>query len=159
MKVLFLDIDGVLNRFGDEDGNGRTTKLIDDFFIGLDTAPLQIYKAMLSRISVTVVLSSTWRHWQPMLDHLKENGVEFSHMTPSLRDPHLGRGHEIQAWLMEHPEVTKYAILDDDTGMLEHQLPNFFQAMTETGITQELADRIVAHLTDGSSASLTKDFV
>ena len=36
MKVLFLDIDGVLNRFGDEDGNGRTTKLIDDFFIGLD---------------------------------------------------------------------------------------------------------------------------
>ncbi len=88
-----------------------------------------------------------------MLDHLKENGVEFSHMTPALRDPHLVRGHEIQAWLMEHPEVTKYAILDDDTEMLEHQLPNFFQAMTETGITQELADRIVAHLTDG----LTKD--
>jgi len=40
MNVLFLDIDGVLNRFADEDGNGRTTKLIDDFFIGLDAALL-----------------------------------------------------------------------------------------------------------------------
>jgi len=78
MKVLFLDIDGVLNRFGDEDGNGRTTERIDDFFIGLDAELLQIYNAMLSRISVTVVLSSTWRHWQEMRDHLKENGVEYS---------------------------------------------------------------------------------
>ena len=27
MQVLFLDIDGVLNRFGDEDGKGSTPKL------------------------------------------------------------------------------------------------------------------------------------
>jgi len=62
-----------------------------------------------------------------------------------------------QAWLMEHPEVTKYVILDDDTEMLEHQLPDCFQAMTETGITLGLADRIVAHLTDGSGVTVTKD--
>ena len=58
----------------------------------------------------------------------------------------LWRGHEIQLWLDEHPEVRRYAILDDDDDMLEHQTPNFFQASCETGLTEELADRIVAHM-------------
>jgi hypothetical protein len=58
LQVLFLDIDGVLNRFGDEDGNGSTTERFDGL-LGLDAQLLQIYKAMLSRIDVTIVLSSS----------------------------------------------------------------------------------------------------
>jgi hypothetical protein len=59
-QVLFLDIDGTLNRFGDEDGKGSTTERFDGL-LGLDAQLLQIYKAMLSRIDVTIVLSSSWR--------------------------------------------------------------------------------------------------
>jgi hypothetical protein len=44
-----------------------------------------------------------------------------------------------------HPEVDRYAILDDDTDFLEHQMPNFFHTSPSTGITQQLADKIVAH--------------
>src|SRR3954452_22364746 len=47
--------------------------------------------------------------------HLKERGVNFADVTSSM-DPALKlcQGHEIQLWLDEHPEVTRYAILDDD---------------------------------------------
>jgi hypothetical protein len=50
-----------------------------------------------------------------------------------------------RAWLELHPEVDRYAILDDDTDFLERQLPNFFHTSANTGITQQLADKIVAH--------------
>jgi hypothetical protein len=35
------------------------------------------------------------------------------------------RGQEIQDWLNEHPEVEDYAILDDDSDMMEHQFTKF----------------------------------
>jgi hypothetical protein len=35
------------------------------------------------------------------------------------------RGQEIQEWLDKHPEVGDYAILDDDSDMMEHQFKKF----------------------------------
>jgi hypothetical protein len=32
------------------------------------------------------------------------------------------RGEEIKAWLHQHPEVTRYAIVDDDSDMLPEQV-------------------------------------
>jgi hypothetical protein len=154
MKVLFLDIDGVLNCLGDEDGNGGTTEQFQGF-IGLDSRLIAIYKAMLSRVDVTVVLSSSWRVFPDLLEYLNEHGVYFHDITV-WTDPELDllRGHEIQLWLNEYPGVSRYAILDDESDhILEHQLPNFFQTSYETGITQEVADRIVAHLTGHSLLS------
>lgn len=56
------------------------------------------------------------------------------------------RGDEIQAWLDAHPEVTKYAILDDDCDMLPSQLHSFFRTDVAQGLTQEIADRVEQHL-------------
>jgi len=147
MEVLFLDIDGVLNRFGDEDGNGATTERFGGL-LGLDAQLLQIYKAMLSRIDATIVLSSSWRLSRELLEYLTQHGVYFHDVTPCM-DPELEllRGHEIQLWLNEYPDqVDRYAILDDqEEEMLEEHAPNFFHVSCDTGITQELAERIVAH--------------
>jgi hypothetical protein len=51
-------------------------------------------------------------------------------ITPNLTygrgfSDHTPRGVEIQQWLDEHPDVTNYVILDDDSDMLEHQMKNF----------------------------------
>lgn len=35
------------------------------------------------------------------------------------------RGQEIQEWLDAHPEVTDYAIIDDDSDMFDHQFEKF----------------------------------
>jgi membrane-bound lytic murein transglycosylase MltF len=42
--------------------------------------------------------------------------------------------------------VERYAILDDDTDMLPEQLPNFFQTTWEEGLTEEIAEKVIAHL-------------
>jgi hypothetical protein len=150
MMVLFLDIDGVLNRFGDERGNGATTENIDGTtLVGVDPSCLAIYEAMLTRIDPIIVLSSSWRVAPELCRYLRRQGVYF-HDTTICRDLELDltRGHEIQLWLNECEEEPPYAILDDDkSGILPHQMPHFFHADGATGITHELADRIVAHFT------------
>jgi len=110
MNVLFLDIDGVLNRFGDEDGNGATTERFDGL-LGLDARLLQIYKAMLSRIDVTIVLSSSWRFSRELLEYLTQHGVYFHDVTPAMApEAELSRGLEIQLWLNESRSERIYSI-------------------------------------------------
>ena len=149
MKVLFLDIDVVLNRLGDEEGHGAVKKRVGrSKFVSLDPEVLAIYRAMIAQVDVVVVLSSAWRMLPSLCRHLEQNGVDFDDITPCA-DPTLDllRGHEIQLWLDQFPVVKRYAILDDGSDMLEHQMPNFFQASPQTGLTRELASQIVAHFT------------
>lgn len=51
------------------------------------------------------------------------------------------RGDEIKKWLGRH-DVEKYIILDDDSDMLEEQLPFFINTDTHNGIRFEDMDRI-----------------
>jgi hypothetical protein len=149
MKVLFLDIDGVLNCLGDEAGHGAVKSRVGrSKFVGLDPEILTIYRDMIARLEVVVVLSSAWRTLPDLCRCLEQNGVAFDDITPCA-DPTLDRlrGYEIQLWLDQFPVVKRYAILDDGDDMLEYQMPNFFQASPQTGLTLELANKIVAHFT------------
>lgn len=134
MKVLFLDIDGVVN-------GADTHTLVDNLW------PIDRYMAFLVGKIVLdtgckVVLSSSWRH--------HPDGVEVAskRITPIHDITGNGgkvRGDEIKEWLDAHPEVTEYAIVDDDSDMLEEQKPNFFQTSWSTGITEEIAKQITKH--------------
>ena len=136
MKILFLDIDGVVNC---SSTNFKTSLW-----------PLDRYMAFLvGRIVLEtdckVVLSSSWRH------HPEGFAVVEKHIVPILdKTPELSlttiRGKEIQDWLDRHPEVTRYAILDDDYDMLPNQKDNFFPTSWGTGLTDEIANKVIAHL-------------
>lgn len=129
MKVVFLDLDGVLNSEGSflyEDRRRKQFKeqglkgpvhrtlcnvCTSNFQMVLDTYP-----------EVKVVISSSWRI-KFSLDWLKEKvasyGIDSSRvidMTPNLFTTTLNdnRGMEIAQWLSEHPEVKHYIIIDDD---------------------------------------------
>jgi hypothetical protein len=146
MNVLFLDIDGVLNRFGDENGVGSTEETVEGTsLIGVDRQLLAIYKTILERIDPIVVLSSTWRIVPELRDHLRRTGVYFHDVTPVLDPVRYSRGHEIQAWLRECAEEPRYAIIDDDADMLPMQRPNLFRTKGTDGLTQEIADTVAAH--------------
>lgn len=141
MKILFLDIDGVVNCL--------TTHQRHRGFIGIDPEmAFRVGKIQLDT-GCEVVLSSTWRLGEVSREEVRNQVVNFIDVTPEI---HTGgrysgiRGEEIQDWLDRHPEVTKYAILDDDSDMLETQLPNFFQTTWETGITKEIAEAVTNHL-------------
>jgi len=119
MKVLFLDIDGVLNC--------QTTP--GSTFRKLSPVLIERLDRVLDATNAQVVLSSTWRFAgvESVQKTLREAGMrnwaKIIDGTP--RD--LGdviRGREIGAWLTKHPEVKQFAIVDDDwdMGSLLHRL-------------------------------------
>lgn len=136
MKVLFLDIDGVVNKR--ENFNPKHNTMY----------PLDRYCAFLvGRIKLStgceVVLSSSWRHDPQAVQEVSTSVVELLDITPT-SDKY--RGDEIQSWLDDHPEVDKYAILDDDMDFYVHQAPNFFKTRFEDGLTDEIAQAVIEHL-------------
>lgn len=139
-KILFLDIDGVVNC--------KTSSFMTDLY------PLDRYAAFLVGKIVLdtdaeVVLSSSWRKHPEGMAVIAKHVVSLFDRTG---EEGSIRGDEIQAWLDRHPEVTKYAILDDDSDMLESQKPNFFQTSWETGLTEEIAKKVTEHLNTNSEA-------
>ncbi len=137
MKVLFLDIDGVVNC--------QKTFMTDK----RQMYPLDKYMAFLvGRIvletNCKVVLSSAWRNHPDGISAVEDSVVSIIDKTPNNRSGI--RGNEIKSWLDKHQEVEKYAILDDDSDMLEEQIPNFFKTNWLTGLTDEIAQSVIEHL-------------
>lgn len=133
MKILFLDVDGVLN-------NGATC------FSGghwpIDPNCVRILHRIIEATGCQIVLSSSWRHTSQGRAKVRK-AVKYIDIT----DGGTGvRGKQIRSWLQANPEVTKYAILDDDKDMLEEQLPSFFQTSFQKGLTEEIANQVIYHL-------------
>lgn len=119
--------------------------------IGIDPYMALLVDRIIQSTGCKVVLSSTWRLFEPSREEVRKQVCDFIDVTPRLFSgvyaPHE-RGHEIKDWLDRHPEVTRYAILDDNSDMLPEQLPNFFKTewFGDGGLNQEIADRVIAHL-------------
>jgi len=123
MKVIFLDIDGVLNLYcesRDEYGCCFHQHLVDNL------------KRLIDKTGAKIVISSTWRFsglviMKEMWEKRNLPG-EVVGITPNFMKHYgttLCRGKEIDAYLEEHPEINNYVILDDDNDMEPHQLKNF----------------------------------
>lgn len=141
-RILFLDIDGVVNC--------AKTAQRHRGVIGID--PYMAFKVgqIVLETGCEIVLSSTWRLGKESREEVARQVYPFIDITPNLWTPKEKkvRGDEIQDWLNRHPEVEKYAILDDDSDMLPEQLPNFFQTTWAEGITDEIQKKVIEHLTN-----------
>ncbi|PCC67738.1 hypothetical protein SAMN02745121_02374 [Nannocystis exedens] len=143
-KVIFLDIDGVMNDLG--------TKSARSGLAGwLDPDHVAVLNEVVRATGAVVVLSSSWRLAMP-LDALRlafaEAGcvAELLDVTPDL--DRARRGREIAAWLAVQPEPpVRYAILDDSFDMPE--LPGkLVKTSREVGLTAREVPRLLALLAD-----------
>ena len=140
MKVLFLDIDGVVNC--------STTNFKTDLW------PLDRYMAFLvgkiiMYTECKIVLSSSWRNHPDGISVIEKHIGKVLDITPKSwydkeRDYHSIRGDEINKWLEKHPEVEKYAILDDDSDFYPDQ--KLFKTSWTTGITEEIMQEVINYL-------------
>jgi hypothetical protein len=137
VKVLFLDIDGVVN-------NARTKQNFQGL-IGVDPALAALVRRIVQNTGCEIVLSSTWRLFQHSRDEVERKICKFADITPILHAP---RGYEIKAWLMLHPEIEHYAILDDSDSILPEQRANFFRTAWERGLTKDIAGAVENHLSE-----------
>ena len=78
------------------------------------------------------------------IDFLEECGIPIYDCTDNGPGE---RGDQIQRWLDSH-DVEKYAIVDDDSDMLDHQLRYFIQTEMMYGLTDNLAYRLAYILGD-----------
>lgn len=136
MKVLFLDIDGVVNCV--------TTSQRHRGFIGIDPYMAALVRRIVDATGCQVVLSSSWRHFPDGRKEVEQQVCPILDVTPTSSSGF--RGDEIRVWLNAHPEVTRYAIVDDNSDMLPEQGKNFFKTSWAQGITEEISQQITDHL-------------
>ena len=149
MRVIFLDIDGVLN-------SGRTARAFQGSVLmrQLDPVAVGMLRNVVEKSGAEIVLSSTWR--------LSENWREetarclcgagwpvdgrldsiFLDRTPKYLGINTVRGDEIQKWLEDNPEYDDYIIIDDDSDMLESQMDRFINVDYQIGLSVDNWNRI-----------------
>lgn len=126
MKIIFLDIDGVLNVI---------PKTFDKWGAYFDSNDhfVKNLKKILDQTGAKIVISSTWRMmgFEAIKQMWTDRNLpgEVIDITPNhmmKTGSTLQRGKEIEEWISQH-QVSNYVILDDDNDMEEHQLDNFVQ--------------------------------
>ena len=149
MKVIFLDVDGVLN---DDNSNSKTP----DGWTGIDNSKVLILKEIVKRTNAIIVLTSSWKYeWERV--YKDEQGVGATYLDKKLKRENLFifdktkdpvkndkvlRGHGILNWL-KNKSIDGWVVLDDE----------FFIDYVECGITKHLIK------TNGSVSGLTNDMV
>jgi len=133
-KIIFLDVDGVLNTVLSTFAN-LSQEIWDKNICNL------LINICKNNPDVKIVVSSTWRYAgkEDTLQHFNNNGFKSDYFHEDWRTPISmqtnARGYEIGLWLTKHPEITAYAILDDDSDILPHQNMNFVKTHAYNGIT------------------------
>lgn len=148
MKIIFLDIDGVLNcvTSGSRSPSG---------FKGIDEDKVKLLRQIADKTGALIVLTSTWKsEWDIDPEACSPEG---RYLSQKLRRQQLRildktmfmdkRGTGIRQWLAEHPKVTSWVVLDDDIfadyerqGILPHLVQtSYFQQ----GLTQEHVQKAI----------------
>lgn len=138
MKVLFLDIDGVLNSHRSAIAFGGFPFDVDAHRHRFDEVAVVLIRNIVRIAGAQIVLSSSWRQdkdWERIGSSLQ---LPIMDRTPVMGGP---RGEEIAAWLAGH-EVERYAIVDDDPDMLDEQQPFFVHTSHFDGLTYKDAEKM-----------------
>lgn len=147
MRVIFLDVDGVLNYC-------YTDAFAPSGCIGVAPEPLSVLKELVYRTGAKIVLTSTWkRGWSRNLEFMTRDGQYLDDKLRSVgleifdktTDRIFDRGKGIADWLAKHPEVTGWIALDDDVfedyeseGIMPHLIQTSF---VSGGLKHEMIPR------------------
>jgi hypothetical protein len=137
VKVIFLDVDGVLNTVLSRYSGGIHQ---------IDDEKVERLSRIVKATGAHIVLSSTWRKKQEDYDMvvaaLEPHGLKLYSKTPHKLS--ASRFSEIRLWLADHTYVTEYAIIDD---WEEAEIKGkFFQTDELDGLTEQIAAAVITHL-------------
>jgi len=184
MRVIFLDIDGVLNSHQSAYMRDNLRKNLDNSkgkklpknleevvngFLGLyyhdggDMCPLAISNLeyiLLEHTDVKIVISSSWRLGEDMREIKK--WFKFSRLiperiidtTPVLKN--APRGDEIRRWLLDHWRSCRdFVVLDDDTDM-DAVEDNFIHVDNHIGLDWKTTYKVINHFNRSKNAKVPK---
>lgn len=159
MKVVFLDIDGVLNS---NDWYVKTREIDGQDSGDIDPEAIKLVNQIIEKTGAKVIMSSSWRvAYDSSCARLYEKGLipniiigktpNFTHFCPSdsIRET-LCRGNEIK-YILDTENITQYVILDDDQDMLYSQKDNFIHIDFMHGITKENVEQAIKILNNDNT--------
>ncbi|MDE6846581.1 MAG: hypothetical protein K2J99_12580 [Lachnospiraceae bacterium] len=150
-KVIFLDIDGVLNSNFWNDTHQR--EISDGTLI--DSEKIKLLGELVRRTDAGIVLHSGWKYWfdselEPLRTEserlktlLSQEGLTINSVTPDHATEEIKRdkkfslikAEEILAWLDDHKEIDQWVVIDDldlhNAEVATHQL----RTNPQTGLT------------------------
>lgn len=152
MKVIFLDIDGVLvteRHLKRCDENNQPSMIGRNHVF--DPVCVTLLNRLIAETDAKIVVSSVWRYGRTvsqLQNIFNERGVvcEVVGVTLDLEKKFgqlyrsVPRGVEIAAYLERHKDVDKWCILDDDEDFLEEQLPYFVNTDFIEGFAEKHLD-------------------
>ena len=138
MKIIFLDVDGVLiNRAACRAGFGK-----------VDPVCIAVLNKLLADSGAFIVVSSCWRMGKTVLelrDLFNDWGVTPGRILDRTGRSNDVRGVEIQEWLDQREkhrgDVESFVIVDDDSDMA-HLLHRHVKTSMATGLTEEHAELV-----------------
>lgn len=163
MKIIFLDIDGVLNSIAwakkCKELNGGVPQLasimqrdrdnVSQESLGWDPESVNILKTVLEKTDAKIVISSSWRIMNT-LDNLKKYFSVFGidcviDVTPRVNFAGSIRGDEINLWLDTYPnDIDSFVIFDDDSDFYSGQ--PLIKTSYKNGLQKEHADEAITTL-------------
>ncbi len=155
IKLLFLDIDGVLNN----DAWYKQYPQWKDYNLpdrNIDPSCIKKINTILTATNAKIVISSTWRHQPDVNEKLYKCGLledSIIGITPNYHhsNKHALRGNEIHGYIDINKELIgcfyweykNYVILDDDNDMLLWQKDNFVLVDRIVGISDYDVERSI----------------
>lgn len=138
MKIIFLDVDGVLNSEHWYKKNHKKHPERCRTDTAIDPRYVRNLRKIIKRTGARVVLTATCRnavkgnkkHYLRQI--FQKYGIEIYDYTPNTG---MERGIDIQEWLDRHSNVTNIVILDDDSDMchlIEYLVKTKHQSYTKT---------------------------
>ena len=157
MKIIFIDIAGVLNSAEFAERHYEETGKPLFMYDFLDPDAVNRLKEFLDKhTDIRIVLSSSWRwgDYGKTVEFLKDTGLKCLipyYVGDTVRSYNGHRGTEVKhfietmgkdeskkLWKDETPfTIEKYTIVDDDSDMLDEQLPFFVHTDNYYGITED----------------------
>lgn len=152
MKIIFLDIDGVLvtrrhlsslMQSGQRFSDGMGLSLFDPICV-------ENFIRIINETNAQIVISSTWRMMPDAVDIVwAERKMPGRIVSVTPRSSSGRRGEEIQRWFEVHKDnfdVERFVIIDDEVADMGEMLPHVVKTTWMSGLTQELADEIINRL-------------
>lgn len=128
-RVLFLDVDGVLNS---DFWNDKHQREISDGTL-IDEEKVKILAELVKRTNAKIILHSGWRSWfdaelnplrietERLIDMFAKAGLSIEGLTPDLTTEEIRRtkrfslvkAEEILLWLKSNNDVSGWVVIDD----------------------------------------------
>ena len=159
-KVIFLDIDGVLNTKEFQSDMKKDTPK-DEFGYAFDPVAVANLAHIIEETGAVIVISSAWKFhgvarlremWKlrnlpgRILDITPNTISDDILLNANLEEMELGvcRGNEIKEWLSKHQGmVSNYVIIDDFEDLLPEQEDHAVITNTLIGISEEDAQKAI----------------